>query len=209
MVEVLYTGTLSDRQLTQLIMDCGFPPHARFLGEQLPDRLIDDAERKDLLLFNWYIPSLPFTRYTTGRIFHFEGELRWEQQNADEFQLLYLGSDHYTDVLEHHSCTLQPEFANLMREKKLKNVPKEYVLFGKRLGEDPKQLATPENHITYAEARIPRLLHYPLQVSADEKPGERVRIHATEYVDRESGCLYAYRFQTLQAMTDTSINKGA
>ena len=112
MSEILYTGTLSGSDLTQLISDCNFQRDALFLGEQLPTHIVDEAEQQNLLLFDWYSSAIEFTRYNSGRIFYQGAELRWER-NADQFRIVYLGSAQPTAILEHYKCKAHDKCADL------------------------------------------------------------------------------------------------
>lgn len=197
MTEIMYTGTLLGPELTELIYACNFPQDTRFLGEQLPEHIVNDRQQKDFLVFTWYASRLPFSSYNTGRIFHEQGELRWESR-ADTFQIVYLGSEQYSDILISHKCEIQPEFTALLHKKELHSILKNYILFGKVLA---PEIGTPENHSTYAEARIPRLLHYPLHKSQQQQSTERVEISVIEYTHKGTGQILASRFQALQPMS--------
>lgn len=202
MPDILYTNTLSEPELLQLIHACDFPQEAFFLGEQLPDHIVDNRERENLLLFTWYASNLPFSSYTTGCIFHAEEELRWER-SEDTFQIVYLGSKQYKHMSKAHPSPIEREFIALINDGKLEKSSKQYILFGKFLAQDPKTIATPENHQTYAEVRIPRLLHYPLPRSQRKPNIERVQIAVTEYTDKDSGQIFTYRFCALQQYDQT------
>lgn len=72
-------------------------------------------------------------------------------------------------------------------------IDRKYYLFGKRLDANfLKDIGQPAQAGDFAEARIPRLLRYPI---VTEK--ERVQLVACEYSDRESGAGVAFRFKKL------------
>src|SRR5947209_8525060 len=154
--------------------------------EEQPRRVIEQDARLDLLRFVLFDPSFDFTPYTSGRVFHALGELRWEQQ-VTNIQAVYTGSRKYKPVLQDASETMLDPYIPRNRE---------YFLFGKRL--DQQQLdrigpaAQPGD---FAEVRIPRLLRYPqLPMLAG---AERVQLVMCEYVDSETAVNVAYRFKEL------------
>ena len=212
MSEVLYTGTLSAQQLTQLIADCTFSQDARFLGEQLPTHIVDNTERQNLLLFDWYSSAIAFASYDTGRIFQRSGELRWER-SANQFLIVYLGSDQPAAALDRHACIKEKDFTT---DQYLQPPGKQYFLFGTFLD----KVKVSENRLPYAEARIPRILYYPLNMQQEKqriekqqsKPVDQLKrlgISTVEYRDTESGQIIAYRFQSLDVMEFTTTKKGA
>ncbi len=64
------------------------------LLEEQPRRVIQQHARQDLLHFAFFDPTFDFTPYTSGRIFHALGELRWERQDTN-IQVVYTGSRKY------------------------------------------------------------------------------------------------------------------
>jgi hypothetical protein len=200
MPEVLYIGQLTGPELTQLIQHCTFQSEAYFLGEQLPTHMVSDDERKNLLCFTRYAPAIPFDSYTTGRVFQPDSELRWERE-GNQFRVVYLGSEQNEKVLQSYRCKEHTEFAERTSKNELKkrDQTKTYFLFGKFL--DAK-VGAPEGCKPYAEARIARILYYPLTQKVTDKtqPATRVGIKVAEYIDSESGQIFAYRFQSLAAM---------
>jgi len=205
MPEVLYTSRLSGPVLTQLIKDCAFQGEAYFLGEQLPTHMVRNDERQNLLCFTRYAPAIPFDNYTTGRVFQQDSELRWER-DGNQFRVVYLGSEQNTKVLQSYRCKEYTAFAKRISNNELKkrDQTKAYFLFGKFLNEFKKKS---EDRNPYAEARIARILYYPPTEQADKtRPAEntkqatRVGIKVAEYIDNESGQIFAYRFQSLAAM---------
>ncbi|SRR6266496_1623086 len=153
------------------------------LLETQPQGVVEPDKRQDLLRFDYFDRDTNFMPYTSGRIFHRGGELRWEKQHAG-IRIVYTGQEQYKPDIDIRQ-TMQMDACEL--------VPKQYFLFGKRL--DEKQLArigSPAQAGDFAEARIPRLLRYP--APAD---GERVQLVVYEYVERVTGAYVAFRFAEL------------
>jgi hypothetical protein len=205
MPEVLYTGQLTGLALKKLINDCTFQKGAYFLGEQLPIKMVSDDDKQNLMCFTRYTrpdpsqldSSIPFDNYTTGRVFQEDRELRWERE-GNQFRVVYLGSELDIKELEKHGCQKYPDFTKRLSEGGFKKKEQTYFLFGKFLKE---HVRVPEGSIPYAEARIARILYYPpAEQAGNTKPATRVGIKVAEYIDSESGQIFAYRFQSLQAM---------
>lgn len=182
--EVCCAGKIEN--ISALLKEYRLPPDmsALTLVEMQPLSYIEQHQRQDLLRFAHFENTFDLTSYTSGRIFHREGELRWEKQ-ADAIQLVYTGLEQY-----------RPEFKVSARiELNTWQVPdRRYFLFGKRLN-DPellRRIGPLAKTGDFAEARIPRLLRYPAP------PGvERVQLVVREYSDPESGAGVAFRFVKL------------
>jgi len=189
---MLCTGPV--HALPELVKQCNFAPEAFLLLEKLPQRVVRDNERQDLLSFARLrdIQQLDSAAYTSGRIFDQERELRWEYDiTSGTTSAVYLGKP----------CTLthlKKDEEDLARLEPAANNPKHYYLFGKLLAEhDLAQMgiaAVPER-VYYAEVRIPRLLPYP---KLSTKPPQRLKLAVYEYVDQETGRVKLFRFQGLQ-----------
>jgi hypothetical protein len=112
--------------------------------------------------------------------------------------VVYLGSEQDIKVLQNHGCKEYTDFADGINTNKIKkkDQTKTYFLFGKIL--DKEHVRAPEGSKPYAEARIARILYYP--PTDKPEPATRVGIEVTEYIDSKSGQIFAYRFQSLQAM---------
>ncbi len=182
MKEILRAGSVDD--IAQLIADCQFPAEALFLAEMLPRHVIvKPEERQDLLRFTRFDTRIPFTQYTSGRIFHQDFELRWEK-NDDKTQVVYLGAERHLPELE--ECELELE---------KRPEPKYYYLFGERLAQkELEKIGKPALQGDFAEVRIPRLLRYPAP-----KGAQRVRLGVCEYVQETTGKVGLFRFQSLEA----------
>ena len=199
--ELLLAGTISGEDFASFIQAYNnIPPGAPalMLLEAQPRRVIEQDARQNLLHFAFFDPSFDFTPYTSGRIFHALGELRWERQHPN-VQIVYTGHKEYRPQLPDASET--PLDACIPNDRK-------YFLFGKRL--DKEQLgrigraAQPGD---FAEVRIPRLLRYPqLPMLAG---AERVQLVMCEYVDSETAVNVAYRFKELIPFLRQSEMTGA
>lgn len=179
--EVCCAGSIND--LNTLLKGFRSPPGEPTLAllERQPTSHIAPGERQALLHFAPFERAFDFTPYTSGRIFHAEGEVRWERQ-ADTIQVVYTGQVAY-----------QPEFKVTNWLELDAYTDRSYYLFGKRLDADfLKNIGQSAQAGDFAEARIPRLLRYPI---VTEK--ERVQLVACEYSDRESGAGVAFRFKKL------------
>ena len=144
-------------------------------------------------------------QYTSGRIFNEQLELRWEQQGTYT-RVIYLGTDLYASVLR--------DYKFVPGDKLLKSLSvqdKSYYLFGQRLRPgDVEAIGLPAEYGDFAEARIPRLLRYPVPYDlekarkneAEEKKDskkrvrEYVKLSAKEFFN-EQGEMAFFRFVNL------------
>jgi hypothetical protein len=153
--EMLYTGTTQN--VGSLIAQCAFPPEAFLLVEKIPQQVVRDGERQDLLRFARLRDGIEEASYTSGRVFTKTFELRWEQE-AGTTRVVYLGEAREIPGLRRHADSF--EQADV----------KPYDLFGERLDKGRlRQMKLPpgENGFAYyVEVRIPRLLLYPFDGNA-------------------------------------------
>src|SRR5258708_5850189 len=98
--DLLLAGTLQGKDLTAFLQAYSIPhdtppdtPVLMLLEEQ-PRRVIKQDARQDLLHFAFFDPTFDFTPYTSGRIFHALGELRWERQHPS-VKIVYTGYKEY------------------------------------------------------------------------------------------------------------------
>ncbi|MEO7021047.1 MAG: CRISPR-associated protein Csx19 [Ktedonobacteraceae bacterium] len=153
------------------------------LLEMQPQHVIEPHQRQDLLYFAQFERTFDCSSYTSGRIFHQDGELRWEKQ-AGAFQVVYTGRVQYSPELE--------VTASLVLDSYLPTF-KNYFLFGKRLDSTQLQrIGAPAQAGDFAEVRIPRLLRYPAPQGS-----ERVQLVVKEYCDPDTGAGVAFRFTQL------------
>src|SRR5947209_2885534 len=158
--ELLLAGTILEENFASFIRayNNNFPPSTSpdvptfMLLEEQPRRVIEQDARQDLLHFALFKPSIDFTHYTSGRIFHALGELRWERQHP-KVQIVYTGHKEY-----------KPELLDARETPLDAYIPKDrkYFLFGKRLNVEQLHRIDPTAKPgDFAEVRIPRLLRYP------------------------------------------------
>lgn len=217
-LDFLAAGTVED--IAALIEACEFPQDAYFLAEQLPQHVIAQEQRQELLQFarvsdlkkkndsmSSHGAKIDPALYTSGRIFCQKFELRWNyNQRTRETQVVYLGEEERTlpDLKPAKNLdSLRTELRAL--EKKAKSG--HYYLFGTTLdtslnGERIQQMGLVEEQRDadwryYAEVRIPRLLRYPKPDNAGNK--RRVRLVVCEYFERGTGSVRLFRFQKLEA----------
>ncbi len=153
------------------------------LLEMQPRFVIKPEQRQDLLLFSTFKPEV-VAAYTSGRIFHIHGELRWEKQQA-HIQVVYTGESTYAPILNdgEHEYLDAPTIRN-------------YFLFGTRLDEGQRERIGPATQPgDFAEARIPRLLRYPDLPAL--RSAQRIQLAVCEYIDATTGVNIAYRFKEL------------
>lgn len=190
MKECLYTGQVAAAEMPRIVVACHFAPEARFLAEQLPNRFISSTqEGRDLLCFTCFAEPLAHacTRYTSGRIFQEDRELRWEQQ-GQRLHVVYLGPEDEGILAD----ALQPRDALTTLTKKTAY----YYLFGERLKpEDLAKLDKIARPGDFAVVRIPRILRYP--VEQNDLPYTRLVV--CEYLDAAS-VVTLFRFQHLETV---------
>jgi hypothetical protein len=194
MTEILYAGLVDVKKIGPLIAGCDFASNALFLAEQLPVRAsIGPRERRDLLRFTYFNRDLPFTDYSSGRVFQRDAELRWQLQ-GDKMRVVYLGPQERASVLHEYG----------LREKHDQEKPEDlrkrdayYYLFGERIRPpDLEKIGPQAKPGDFAEVRIPHLLRYPVP-----HDGKRyVRLAVREYVDPATDQVRLFRFQALETM---------
>lgn len=213
--DFLVTGTI--KNIAALIEACDFPQDAYFLAEQLPQHVIANSQRQDLLQFidvnelkkrntsEDTSKHIDVASYGTGRIFCSTFELRWNRdQRTGKTQAVYLGSREPASLglvfAEDGQKSLgqQEDLAKLIKRVRT------YYLFGTTLdtsldGRRIEQMGLPQENGRryYAEVRIPRLLHYPRVENAGNN--RRVQLAVCEYVDEMTGSARLFRFQGLKA----------
>lgn len=187
--EILCTGPVRD--VAALIRAGDFPQDAYFLAERLPQQVIvDPQQRQDLLRFarlRDISDDNDIARYTSGRVFDQDFELRWEKDADGSYKVVYLGNERSIPGLKKD----EEELKKLDRSKE----PKHYYLFGEYLNKEKlESMGIEPEEGYYAEVRIPRLLRYPAP-----KGARRVQLTVYEYIDKETGRVSLFRFQGLQA----------
>jgi hypothetical protein len=201
MKEIAWADLITVDALTRTISACRFSPESVFLGEENPKHYLTTKQRQDALVCKRYDeqkPSIYYAAYTSGRIFSEEAELRWEQNDA-LMQVVYIGVA--LDL---------PELRPVEDLSLDKYQTKKYFLFGERLSaEQLQRIGDPAQEGDFAELRIPRLLHYPVQFV-----GNRVQVIVREYVQdaisqsdqvfengrTAIGAVKLFRFQSLEVV---------
>jgi hypothetical protein len=180
--EVLLTGRVAD--LAPIVTALGRQP-ALLLGEHVPTRWMGLEEGRRGLRFEQVTPGASPTLPTRGRLFCEAYELRWEPApgSAQEWSVRYLGAPRSLPSLapapEVNPADLEPHELG-------------YDLWGEVVA-DPTALGEPATARVYAELRLPRLLHYPV----NGRP-RRVRVRVREYRAAGTGVLVLARFCGLE-----------
>lgn len=188
MQELMLGGQVQQKEFATLINALEMPHDATplLLVEMQPRRVVKQEHRQELLLLREFKAEGSITAYTSGRIFHIHGELRWERQET-HIRVVYTGERAYAPTL------------NDSEEEGLdayNTVTRNYLLFGKRLDEGQRKRIGPEARSgDFAEVRIPRLLRYP-QLPALED-AQHIQLAVCEYVDPLTGANVVYRFKQL------------
>jgi len=182
--EMLASGVVQD--IAAFIAACGFPPESFVLVERFPQQVMADRpERQDLLRFARLGDGIDPGRYTSGRVFYPDFELRWERE-MQRTRVVYLGQ----------ARELPEELLPGKTLEAWQPCEKNYDLFGTALSDTRLvQMGLPEGQGYYAEVRIPRLLQYPVQA-------QRVRLVVREYVDKKTDRVELFRFQDLKPAED-------
>ncbi len=182
---VVYGALLNKADLAQILAECTFLQDGTFLGEDFPLHPINAKERNTLIRFIPFDATLSYemyAQYTSGRIFHTDFELRW-QWEAEQVRVLYIGNERkipFLKMIEH------PELEKRSEQQS-------YYLFGERLrnnqSDQSERIGKPVGAEDFAEARIPRLLHYPIK-------GQKryAQLVVQEYLDKATGQVALYRF---------------
>jgi hypothetical protein len=184
--EIISGNVLSEADLATLLKQCEFLRQGTFLGEELPRQIVGAKEREALIRFTPFDATLTYDRYaqyTSGRIFHTDFELRW-QQESDGIRVRYIGSERKIPFLR------VIEYPKLEKSAKQQG----YYLFGERvIDNQTEKIGKPSSEGDFAEARIPRLLHYPLKGTRSY-----VQLVVQEYLDEETKQVALHRFVTVK-----------
>ncbi len=185
MGQAIYWAKVED--VTGLIGGITWPPdQTLMILERLLVRWLSEEEIKSGLRFETFKPDEPFSRWERGRIFHPEGELRWEKIDH-RFWVVYVGSDQVT----------LPE--TFKRDESLQlgqPVDRSYYLWGKRINKEAlKTLNRPANAPIFAEFTVGGILaEYPVDVPVDQSP-KHLKLDVAEYIDPKTQALQYYRFK--------------
>lgn len=204
MTEILYAGPVPFEQMPKIVAACHFDLDALFLAENIPTHVIlTQKERRELLCFKYVREvvdkkgDMPCAKYTTGRIFQKDRELRWERQK-DMLRVVYLGvadTNAESVFLEHEMKNKKEDLALLKKSDE----PKYYALFGERIkDEDLRYFGKTAQPGDFAVVRIPRVLHYP--VLQNNEPAVRLLVY--EYRNEVTGSVDLFRFHSLETWND-------
>ena len=200
--EILCTGSVHD--LATLVAAFNFPPEAYVLVERLPQQVVNDAERQNLLRFarlhdiDRPRDRIDIASYTSGRIFYRDFELRWEKDSSGT-NVVFLGTKEVYRGAQRDIPELTPDEDTL--KELVPQAPRYYYLFGQLLDADEREqmgIKAAEGEEYYAEVRIPRLLRYPDPEPSAPKKAQRVQLTVREYADNRTGRVELFRFQDLR-----------
>lgn len=189
--EMLSIGLVENVAVDTLVKEAHFPDDAFVLVESLPQKVIvDQKKRQGLLRFTRLQDEVDLSQYASGRIFHSNFELRWEQDTQGT-HAVYIGEERTLSGMR------------FIRHLRRSEPAQKYYVFGEHLSE--KQLEAMgierENGYTdYAEVRIPRLLHYPISTGAT-----RLQLLVWEYIDETTGRVQWFRFANLKPAEDEKV----
>ncbi len=129
--ELLLAGIIPGEEFAAFLRNYSIPQSmshdapALMLLESQPRYVIEQEAQQELLCFAFFDPTFDFIPYTSGRVFHALGELRWEQQHS-EVHIVYTGHKEYKPALQKAREIMLAAY-----------IPRDsaYLLFGKRLDE--------------------------------------------------------------------------
>jgi len=190
--ERIYSGELHEKALRELL-DLLFgssSEEAYALLETVPDRYLDEQEQREGLQFIRYAELTDPAGWPLGRVFHKEGELRW-QQRGERYRVVYAGSNQ--------------EAANYLKATVtgLEACSKEsFYLWGERwegnfTGEDAPGESS-SSCALFLESQIPRPLRYPVSGS----PAKRCKINVVAYTSPEQPFSNYSRFHSLKEVEE-------
>lgn len=180
MNDVIYTGQVSD--LTTLVHTIFDQGPALMILEQTPNQVVEELPYQAGLKVEWLNDTISFESWPVGRVCDAEKELAWSrQEDTNVFQVVYSGlAIELPDTL--HPVDGAAEWR--------KSDPQPYLLWGSSLPADNAEVGGG----AFAEAQIPRLLHYPIGCQEEKT---RIQAVVIRYDDPDGEMQY-YRFQTLE-----------
>ncbi|RAQ96009.1 type III-D CRISPR-associated protein Csx19 [Thermogemmatispora tikiterensis] len=198
--EVIASASLPHEELKELVQ--AFPPGAYFLGEHLPNFVVDDDRSWRRLLVRLARLKevqqeqgpLPWTVYTWGRVFSAEGELRWDSSEG-KLRVVYLGHERLLPARLRESS--QPLIG-------LRRCSVSYDLFGERPREVRARevgVSAQEERRLFLTTRIPRPLLYPIEEEEQQANGQqvdRVKLKISLYQDPATGETVYFRCTGLE-----------
>jgi hypothetical protein len=206
--EILYSGRLTDEDFLKLIATCyelKMFADALALVELFPVQVIKPRARQDLLLFEQFSSGIHFAKFTSGRIFTEQLELRWERR-GQKMHVVYLGKSEYASVLKDYRLEDSAKVKVIPDDLKRRS-NKFYYLFGERLSPEDRERIGWAKPGDFAEVRIPRLLRYPPAnwrepgrepIPEKEQKKPYMQLQVCEYLDK-AGNVMLFRFRSLKA----------
>jgi hypothetical protein len=192
--ELMRAGTLKTLDFARMVREYTPPNPAFVMLEEMPRHIVRPEDRLNLVRFETFQNSLIIPAFTSGRIFHEHGEMRWES-GPESTRVVYIGEEEFGIALP----KAQEEIligANRNEEVLIgtcRKIERQAFLFGRRLDSGwLDRLGGAARPGDYAEARIPRLLRYPNLPRLAE--AERLKLAFYEYVNPVNGANVAYRF---------------
>jgi hypothetical protein len=195
--EILYHGPVDN--IAALIAAFNFT-EAFVLLESIPQHVVAVENRQNLLRFVFLsdIPKLDeLENYTSGRVFDEDFELRWERVSGKTLGV-FLGKKEVYERAQKGTSEWKSSGDTL--KTLAPQPPCCYYLFGQLLADDDReQMGLPVlvKEEYYAEARIPRLLPYPIKPDNPKKK-LRVQLDVIEYTDNGTGQVKLFRFSGLR-----------
>jgi hypothetical protein len=192
--ELMRAGTLKTLDFARVVREYTTPGVAFIMLEEMPRYTVRPEDRLNLVRFEEFRNDLVIPAFTSGRIFHEHGELRWES-GSDSTWVVYTGEEEFGIALpearEEILIGASRKEEVLMRT--CQKIEHQAFLFGRRLDSGwLDRLGGAAQPGDYAEARIPRLLRYPDLPRLAE--AERLKLAFYEYVNPVNGSNMAYRF---------------
>src|SRR6266851_4455369 len=96
--ELMRAGTLKTLDFARVVWEYTPPGTTFVMLEEIPRHTVRPEERLELVRFETFQKNLVIPAFTSGRIFHEHGELRWES-SLDSTRVVYTGEEEFGIVL--------------------------------------------------------------------------------------------------------------
>jgi hypothetical protein len=141
--------------------------------ERVPMSVLSEHERQEGIRLERYEPTWTFDQWERGRVFDATSECKWERFGS-HIHLVYCGPQ------PPDGFAIIPDAAQTWRDQ-------DYYLWGERVSDVDKQtLGLPLHEPAFVELQIPRILRYPVSLSA-----ERVCLKVREFYTKTGQLWYA------------------
>ncbi len=184
MGQALYSAKVED--IAAMVKGISWPADTLMILERLPLRWLNQADIDTGLCFERFEADTAFNTYERGRIFHQDGELRWEKIEQ-RFWAVYVGSD---------DITLPEAFSKDDSLSLDEPRSQTYYLWGKRLNQEALAiLGQQQEAAVFAEFTVGGILTpYPVEAPP---PGQQdqLALSVAEYIEPGTKELQYYRFQ--------------